>query len=239
MVYTTSQAVVARGITVQIGNDVITEITDDGVPIPATEVDDIEVTNQDSGDWKEYKAGRKDGGECEIKANAVDGDPGQMALAAASAAGSTVLFTVTFPSGSVLTFYGTVKTYDHIVEDQILRISSKVKVSGAPTFSQTSSALTGLTMTDGTNNQPLQPLFAADKFKYVAVVDTGDTQVKVVPVQAASGATITVNGVSVTSGNTGDVMTALGAANTITEIDVVVKELSKAARIYHITVFRP
>lgn len=239
MVYTTSQATVARGIVVKIGNDPITEIVDDGVPIPQTEVDDIEVTNQDSGDWKEYKAGRKDGGECEIKANAVDGDPGQAALSAAADAGSTVLFTVEFPSGSTLTFYGTVKTFDHIVEDQILRISSKIKVSGAPTFATTKSALTGLTMTDGTNNQALQPLFAASKYKYVAVVDTGDTEVKVVPVQAASGATLTVNGVSVTSGNTDSVMTPLNDANTITEIDVIVKELTKAAQIYHITIFKP
>ena len=232
MVYTTSQAVVARGIIVQIGNDVITEITDDGVPIPATEVDDIEVTNQDSGDWKEYKAGRKDGGECEIKANAVDGDVGQSALATAAAAGSTVLFTVTFPSGSVLTFYGTVKTYDHIVDNQIMKISSKIKVSGAPTFSQTSSALTGMAIT----GQTISPTFDVAKFKYICSVITATTQVVVVPVQAAAGSTITVNGTTVASGGNGTVL--LGAATTITEIDVIVKELAKAAKIYHITVYR-
>jgi hypothetical protein len=232
MVYTTSQATVARGIVVKIGNDVIAEITDDGVPIPQTEVDDIEVTNQDSGDWKEYKAGRKDGGECEIKANAVDGDVGQVSLAAAAAAGSTVLFTVNFPSGSILTFYGTVKTFDHLVEDQIMKISSKVKVSGAPTFSTTASALTGLTIT----GQTLSPTFGATKYAYISSVLTAVTQVVVVPVQAASGAVITVNGVAVASGGNGTV--DLGVAGTIKEIDVVVKELTKAATIYHITVFR-
>jgi hypothetical protein len=232
MVYTTSQATVARGIVVKIGNDIIGEITDDGVPIPSTDVDDIEVTNQDSGDWKEYKAGRKDGGECEIKANAVDGDAGQISLAAAAAAGSTVLFTVAFPSGSTLTFYGTVKTYDHVVEDQILRISSKIKVSGAPTFSTTASALTGMTITA----QTMTPTFAADKFKYISSVVTATTSVVVVPVQAAVGAVITVNGTVVASGGNGTV--TLGSAGTIKEIDVVVKEVSKAASIYHITVYR-
>jgi Lambda phage tail tube protein, TTP/Cadherin-like beta sandwich domain len=239
MTYVTSLASVARGITVQIGSDLIGEIIDDGVPIPQTETDDIEVTNQDSGDWKEYLAGRKDGGECELKCNAVDGDVGQVALAAAAAAGSTALFTVTFPSGSVLTFYGTVKTFDHVVEDQILRISSKIKVSGAPSYSTTKSALTGLTMTDGTNNQALSPLFGATKYKYIATVDTTDTELKVVPVQAAAGTTFTVNGVSVLTGNSGNVMTTLAAAGSINEIDVVVKETSKAATIYHITVYRP
>lgn len=232
MVYTTSQAVVARGIIVQIGNDVITEITDDGVPIPATEVDDIEVTNQDSGDWKEYKAGRKDGGECEIKANAVDGDVGQAALAVAADAGSTVLFTVTFPSGSVLTFYGTVKTYDHIVDNQIMKISSKIKVSGAPIFSQTGSALTALAIT----GQTLSPTFSATKYKYISSVLTATTQVVVVPAQAAAGSAITVNGAAVASGGNGTVL--LGIAGTITEIDVIVNELTKAAKVYHITVFR-
>lgn len=232
MAYTTSQATVARGITVKIGNDIIAEIVDDGVPIPQTEVDDIEVTNQDSGDWKEYKAGRKDGGECEIKANAVDGDVGQIALAAAAAAGSTSLFTVTFPSGSVLTFYGTVKTFDHVVEDQILRISSKIKVSGAPTFSATKSALTGLTIT----GQTLSPIFGATKYKYICSVLTGVSEVVAVPVQAAAGATITVDGVVTASSGNGTVQ--LGAAGTITDFDVVVKETSKAATIYHVTVYR-
>lgn len=232
MTYTTSQATIARGIVVKIGNTVITEIVDDGVPIPETETDDIEVTNQDSGDWKEYKPGRKDGGECELKANAVDGDAGQIALAAAAAAGSTVLFTVTFPSGSVLTFYGTVKTFDHVVEDQILRISSKIKVSGEPTFSSTMSALTGLATSTGS----LFPGFAADKYKYVVDVVTGTTSLNVTPTQAAEGAAITVNGTTVTSGSAQSV--TLGAAGTLTDITVVVKEVSKAAAIYTLTIKR-
>jgi len=131
-----------------------------------------------------------------------------------------------------LTFYGTVKTYDHVVEDQILRISSKVKVSGAPTFSTATSALTGLTVT----GQSMSPSFDAAKFKYICSVITGTTAVVVVPVQAAVGSAITVNGVSVATGGNGSVN--LGNAGTITEIDVIVKELSKAASIYHITVFR-
>ncbi len=231
MVYTTSQATVARGITVQIGSDLIAEIVDDGVPIPQTEVDDIEVTNQDSGDWKEYKAGRKDGGECEIKANAVDGDVGQQALATAAAAGSTVLFTVTFPSGSVLTFYGTVKTFDHIVEDQILRISSKIKVSGAPTFATTKSALDSLTAT----GENILPAFTSTTYKYICTVATGDETIVFVPTKA--GSAITVNGVTVASGGNGSV--TLGAAGTIKEVDITVKETNKAATVYRVTVYRP
>ena len=240
MAYTTSQATVARGITVEItltggSKHAIGEITSDGVPIPQTEVDDIEVTNQDSGDWKEYKAGRKDGGETEIKANAIDGDLGQIDLSTAAAAGSTALFTVTFPSGSVLTFYGTVKTFDHVVEDEILRISSKVKVSGAPTFSPTKSALTGLTATGET----LVPTFGADTEVYTVTIAAADTQIVLVPVQAASGATITVDGTTVATGGNGTVTIGTAGTTVIKQISVVVKETSKSARVYTVIVTRP
>ena len=123
MTYVKSQANVARGIKVKIGNTYIGEICTDGVPIPQVEVDDIEVTNQDSGDWKEYLAGRKDGGECELKCNAVDSDAGQIALKNAYTAGTAYLFTNEFGSGSNQTFYAVVKTYDHIVEDDIIKLS--------------------------------------------------------------------------------------------------------------------
>ena len=73
MTYVNSLASVARGIEVKIlipgrNEQKIGEPLDDGIPIPQTSTDDIEVTNQDSGDWKEYKAGRKD--EENVKSNA-------------------------------------------------------------------------------------------------------------------------------------------------------------------------
>lgn len=234
MTYVNSQSTIARGVTVTIGGVKIGEIVDDGIPVPQTETDDIEVTNQDSGDWKEYKPGRKDGGECEIKGNSVPSDAGQQALAAASASGTTQQFVVTFPSGAAVTFYGVVKTFDQIVEDQILRFTSTVKVSGAPTFSTTDSALTGLTI----DSQTMKPTFAADKFNYACDVPTGVTKVKVLPVQAEAGATITVNGVTVTSGNTGNIETNLGAAGTVTDIPVAVQQSGKSAVYYWIHVYR-
>jgi len=236
MTYVKSQASVARGIKVKIGNTYIGEICTDGVPIPQVEVDDIEVTNQDSGDWKEYLAGRKDGGECEIKCNAVDSDAGQIALKDAYAAGTPHLFTTEFGSGSNQTFYAVVKTYDHIIEDDIIKLSCKLKVSGAPEFSTTASALSGLTVKSGTDVQPLTPAFAADKFLYLCSVANETTAVKVTPVQEAPGATFTVNGVTATH-NTDSVVT-LGDADTITTVDVMVKEPSKTAKVYTVHIYR-
>lgn len=241
MVYTTSQATVARGITVEItltgsSKHAIGEITSDGVPIPQTEVDDIEVTNQDSGDWKEYKAGRKDGGECEIKANAIDGDLGQIDLSNAAKDGLTALFTVTFPSGSVLTFYGTVKTFDHVVEDEILRISSKIKVSGAPTFSATKSALTALAATGETLVPAISP-FVPTTYVYTTTIAAADTEIVIVPTKAD--AAITVNGTTVASGGNGTVTIGAAGTDIIKEIPIVVKETGKAATVYTVIVTRP
>jgi hypothetical protein len=240
MTYAGSQAEVARGITVKIliagrSEQTIGEVCTDGVPIPQTSVDDIEVTNQDSGDWKEFKSGRKDGGECEVKCNAVDGDLGQAELAYGSANGSTALITVTYPSGSTQTFNAVIKSYDHTVDGDILKITSKLKVSGEPSFSTTASALTGLTATGET----LVPVYGASVFRHTVTIAAADTEIVFVPVQAASGAVITVNGTAVASGGNGTV--AIGAAGTtvIKDVPIVVKELSKAAKVYDVTVIRP
>lgn len=241
MTYVNSLATVARGITVKIliagrTEQLIGEILDDGVPIPQTSTDDIEVTNQNSGDWKEYKAGRKDGGECELKCHAIDGDLGQIELAYASANGSTALFTVTFTSGSVLTFYGTVKTYDHTVEGQLLKISSKIKVSGEPQFSTTKSALTDLTVTGET----LVPsTFSGTSYTYTTTIAAADTEAVIVPTQGASGATITVDGVSVASGGNGTITIGAAGTDIIRSVAVVVKELTKTATVYTVIITRP
>lgn len=239
MTYVNSLASVARGIEVKIlipgrSEQKIGEPLDDGIPIPQTSTDDIEVTNQDSGDWKEYKAGRKDGGECEIKCHAIAGDLGQIELAYASANGSTALFTVTFSDGSYLTFYGTVKTFDHIVEGQLLLISSKVKVSGEPIYSTSKSVLTGLTVT----GENLIPSFAGTTYVYTTTIAAADTQAVIVP-QAAAGTIITVDGAIVVSGGNGTITIGPTGTDVVRSVAVVVAEPSKAVTVYTVIIIRP
>ena len=241
MTYVNSLASVARGIEVKIlipgrSEQKIGEPLDDGIPIPQTSTDDIEVTNQDSGDWKEYKAGRKDGGECEIKCHAIAGDLGQIELAYASANGSTALFTVTFSDGSYLTFYGTVKTFDHIVEGQLLLISSKVKVSGEPIYSTSKSVLTGLTVTGETL---IPSSFSGTTYVYTTTIAAADTQAVIVPVQAAAGTTITVDGATVASGGNGTITIGAAGTDVVRSVAVVVAEPSKAVTVYTVIIIRP
>jgi hypothetical protein len=241
MTYVNSLASVARGIKVEIlipepghTKQKIGEPLDDGIPIPQTSMDDIEVTNQDSGDWKEYKAGRKDGGECEIKCHAIAGDQGQIELAYASSNGSTAQFTVTFSDGSYLTFYGTVKTFDHIVEGQLLLISSKVKVSGEPIYSTSKSALTGLTVT-GTL---IPSSFSGTTYVYTTTIADTDTEAVIVA-QAAAGATITVDGKTVASGDNGTITIGPIGTDVVRSVAVVVAEPSKAVTVYTVIIIRP
>lgn len=240
MTYVNSLASVARGIEVKIlipgrTQQKIGEPLDDGIPIPQTSTDDIEVTNQDSGDWKEYKAGRKDGGECEIKCHAIAGDLGQIELAYASANGSTAMFTVTFSDGSYLTFYGTVKTFDHIVEGQLLLISSKVKVSGEPIYSTSKSALTGLAVTGKTL---IPSPFAGTTYVYTTTIADTDTEAVIVP-QAAPGTTITVDGKTVVSGGDGTITIGDAGTDVVRSVAVVVAEPSKAVTVYTVIIIRP
>lgn len=241
MTYVNSLASVARGIEVKIlipgrTEQKIGEPLDDGIPIPQTSTDDIEVTNQDSGDWKEYKAGRKDGGECEIKCHAIAGDLGQIELAYASANGSTAQFTVTFSDGSYLTFYGTVKTFDHVVEGQLLLISSKVKVSGEPIYSTSKSVLTGLTVTGETL---IPSSFSGTTYVYTTTIAAADTQAVIVPVQAAPGTTITVDGKTVVSGGDGTITIGEAGTDVVRSVAVVVAEPSKAVTVYTVIIIRP
>lgn len=233
MVYTNSLATVARGVIVTIDGTKIGEITDDGIPKPQTTTEDIDCTNQDSGDWKESKAGRKDGGETEIKGHAVPSDAGQIALAAASAAGSTCLFVVTFPSGSALSFYGTVKTFDTGPDGQLLKFSSKVKITGQPQFATTKSVLTTPFFAVA-NSTSVFPAAAGTEGTYIIELANVTDSTTITP--TATAGVIQVNGVTVGTG------VASGAialtAGEIVEATVTVKETAKAHGVYKLLLCR-
>jgi len=233
MVYVNSAATVARGVIVKINGVAIAEIIDEGIPKPQTTTDDIEVTNQDSGDWKEYKAGRKDGGETEIKGHAVPSDQGQTDLAAAAAAGSTCLFRVDFPSGSYLTFNGTVKTFDTYVEGQILVFTSKVKISGAPSFSSTKSALT-TPYFSAASSTSVFPAASGTEGTYVINFANGTASTKITP--TATAGVIQVNGVTVGTGaESASIDLTAGA---IVECTVTIQETTKAVSVYKLLLCR-
>lgn len=233
MTYVNSLATVARGVTVTINGITIGEILDDGIPQPQTTTDDIETTNQDSGDWKEYVSGRKDGGECEIKCHAIPGDEGQVELAARSADGALSLIITAFPSGAAQSFYGTIKTFDTKVEGQLLVVSSKIKVSGEPTFSTTASTLTAPFFVCE-NSSSVFPDASGNVYTYIVNFGTGTETTTITP--TATAGTIQVDGVTVATGEASDAITL--TAGEIVEATITVKETSKTHTVYKLLLCR-
>lgn len=204
MTYVNSQATVAKNIVVTINGIAIGELADEGIPLPIATTEDIEVTNQDSGDFKEFKQGRRDGGECEITGNYVASDAGQQALAAAADAGSVDLYRVTLPSGSYWEFYAVSKTFSTPIKNKMIMYSAKVKVTGKPVLSTTVAKLTtpffAVAAGGGTGTITISPAAAEDEGTYIVNAANGVTGVTVTPTCATAGATIKVDNVTVATG---------------------------------------
>jgi hypothetical protein len=238
MVYTSSQASVAKNIIVKINGTPIGEIADEGIPLPISLTEDIEVTNQDSGDFKEYKQGRRDGGECDIIGNFVAGDLGQLALAAAAATGSIDVYTVELPSGSIWTFSAVNKSFATPIKNKMVMFECKVKVTGRPVLASTVAKLTtpffSFTASGGTGAITVAPV-ASDVPGYRVVnAANGVTAVTITP--TASSGTIAVDGVTVATGVASAGITLV--AGTPKLVSVTVSDTAKATSFYQFYILR-
>ena len=234
---TMSAATVAKNIIVAINGTKIAEIDDAGIPLPIALTEDIEVTNQDSGNFKEYKQGRRDGGECDITGNYVPSDPGQIALYNAANLGTIDTYNVYLPSGSYWTFTALSKSFATEIKNKMVMFTAKVKVTGQPTISQTKAALTTPFFAVATSTGIL-PAASATDGTYVVSVATGTASVTVTPTDVNTGAVITVNGTQVATGAASGAIT-LGGSGTVTPIIVMVSEPTKATVMYNLLVQRP
>ncbi|MCU7526562.1 MAG: cadherin-like beta sandwich domain-containing protein [Ignavibacteria bacterium] len=127
-----------------------------------------------------------------------------------------------------MTFSAAVKTFDYIEDGGVLRFSCKAKVSGKPTYAADPVQLSALTISSGT----LYPTFAAGTYNYFATASA--SPITVTPTSA--GATITVNGTAVTSGQaSGNITLTTGAIN---EVIISVAKDAKTTTFYKILVGR-
>ena len=149
---------------------------------------------------------------------------------------------VVFPTSPLCAFTvdGYVKTFSvGLPHDGKIAMSGSIKASGVPVFGavEQSNNLSALVVTEETLGAALTliPTFAAGTYEYVTTADTSSTYVKVTPTAAAG--VITVNGTAVaTTEESGEI--ALGAAGSLTEVEIKVQETDKAAKIYTVTVAR-
>jgi len=232
----TTNAESAYGVTISWNSHEIAELTQIGTPVSV--LDMKEVTNNDSGGWKEYIPGLLGVGEFAVKGNFLKGDTdGQISLQTDHAAKTARAITIG-KSGSFqwsATAYCTRFKVDDAPQDGTeLTFSASFQITGQPTFTVTAS--TGLTTPFFTTSSgDIVPTPANDAYVYVVSVAIGVSSITVTP--TASAGTITVNGNTVTSGEASSAI-ALGAAGSVTDVTIVVTETGKAPVTYTLHVAR-
>ena len=218
----------------------IAELTN--IPFPELTAADINVSSHDSPNkYEEFVQGMKNGGVVAIEGNFLPSEASQAALLEAMHSGVVETYTIEFPTGldAAWTFSGYVNSFSGALpyEDKIT-FSAGIKVTGKPTLavgaSNNLSALTGIEEEAGAA-LTFVPSFGATTYDYVASVNTASTWVKLTP--TAADGVITVNGnVVATTVQSGEI--ALGAAGSLTNVEVIVTETGKVAKVYNITVAR-
>ena len=237
----------AYGTILNNGVNDIAEISNITAPVPTA--DTMDVTTHDSvGGYKEFLVGLKDGGELTLEGNFYPGDAGQIGLVDDFNASQLRSYTLTFPAamGSTMTFDGYVIRAPEIAApvDGPVSFKATIKVSGAVAVNVTASNnITVLTGTEETLAAALDfiPDFAAATYEYgVDGLDTASTYILLTATFAAGVGTVTCLGVSqniVTTVESGAIV--IGAADSITDVVISIKETNKAATVYTIHVTRP
>lgn len=230
----TTSAKKTFGTTLARNGNTIAELTNIGSP--KLSAGEINVTNHQSPDgYEEFVQGIRSAGEVPLEGNFISSDTnGQIGLLTDFNAGTMQSFVITFPDGTTWTFTAFVKSFemDDASVDGKLSFKVSLKVSGKPVLGiSTAANLTGLVVTTGT----LVPAFAGATKVYVVNIATGVSSVTVTPTCAAA-TSIEVDGNVVASGQASSAIT-LGAAGSVTTIEVVTKETGKADNVYtlHLT----
>ncbi|SHH86571.1 phage tail tube protein [Desulfosporosinus lacus] len=223
------------GTTLTRAGSAIAEITN--ISSPKLTAGEIDVTSMDSANgYKEYIQGMRDGGDVSVEGNFINSDTnGQVGLVTDFNAGTVQSFVITFPDGTTWTFSAFVKGFeldDAEVEGK-MGFKATLKVTGKPVLGITAAPnLTALVVTTGT----LIPAFAAGTYEYVAYILTGVASVTITPT-CATADSITVDDNVVATGVPSSAI-ALGAAGSVTTVEVVTTDAGKADTKYTIHLTR-
>ena len=227
------------GTKLKIGANSITELTEiGGLELKA---DTLESTTLDSGGWREFIQGLKDGGEVSAKGyfNPADTN-GQKAMYDAFSSGAKNAFVILFPAalGAEWDFDGIVTgiTTGAAIEDGI-PFEATIKVTGQPSLGITASGgLTALSLTGA--GGALTPTFANGIYTY-AFSGVTATSVTVTATAASHTLDLYVDGVfsqTLTSGSASAAiaMSAIGSKM----LDIIAYESGKAQKCYSIAVVK-
>jgi predicted secreted protein len=238
----TSSAVAAKGVVLTINGDPIAEIASIGDI--GLDAETIDVTNNDSANnVKEFIGGLLDGGDVAVEGNLIVGDTaGQMAMWTALKSRTVQAFVMTFPVAITATWtFGAVVTSfktKQPMKDQ-LGFTAKLKVSGLPVLA-VGASVDATTIAIGTGT--LTPAFDSDTYEYV-VTETAVTATVTFTVTDATAAEITLYddfNEALSTLTTGNASAAqqLGAAGSVTNFMINVKDAGKVPKEYKVHVAR-
>jgi hypothetical protein len=191
-------------------------------------------------EYEEVVPGLKRAGALVITGNFIPGDTGgQAGLESDFEDGTLQSFTLAYPDDMGTTFefdaYVSALEVGEVTPEGLIGFSATMTIQGKPALGVTYS--TGLTTTFFAMSESavIVPAPANAVYDYVATVLTGVTSVTVTPIAAAG--VIRVNGNIVATGQASSAIT-LGAAGSVTDVTITVKETNKAKRTYIIHVAR-
>lgn len=211
--------------------------------------DTLDVTSHDSpSGFREFVSGLKDAGELTLEGNFYPGDAlGQIAMHADLVSGTVREYILTFPAAMAasltcdgfVTAFGTGAPHDDKVP-----FSATIKLTALPVLAVTASnnitVLTGIEET-GAAALDFIPNFAAATYEYSCDgINTASTYIQITATFAAGVGTVECLGVTqtiLTTVQSGQIL--IGAADSITDVTVTIKETNKVATVYVIHVPRP
>ncbi len=242
-----TNAAFAFGSTLQWNSQAVAELTNVGTP--TEKADTIDVTSHGSADgFREFLAGLRDGGEIAIEGNFYPGDTnGQIALHTDFQAGTSRAAIVTFPTAMACTWtatcIATAFQAGPAPVDGKVPFTATLKITGKPVLAVTASA--NITALSGIEQQAgaaltFVPAFAAGTYAYNVAVNTASTWVKLTITQATAVITTTCLGITstqVTTVQSGAI--AIGAADSLTDLTITVKDANKMPKTYTLHISRP
>lgn len=221
-----------------IGANSVAELTSiSGLEISG---DTIETTTYDSGGWRTFIQGLKDGGEVSVSGFFFPGDTnGQKAVYDALISGASTNFSINFPAtlGAQWTFSGIVTGFTTNPDmEQSITFEATIKVSGQPALGLTAS--TGLSALSLSGAGTLSPTFANGKFVYSYTYATAAT-ITVTATAASHTILLYIDGVfsqTLTSGSASNAISF--AALDSKMLTIVASESGKTQKIYEVAVVR-
>jgi len=207
-----------------------------------------EVTPLSSTGFSEFIVTVRDAGEVSMEGIFDPADTlGMVAMHADLASGTMRAYVLTFPAavGANMTFNGFVTAFETgAPRDSEVPFSATVKITGAATLNITASnnitVLAGIEET-GAAALDFVPNFAAATYAYTCDgINTASTYIQITATFAAGIGTVTALGVTqsiVSTVQSGQIL--LGAANTLTDVVISIKETNKIATTYTLHVARP